>query len=311
MKKIITFIMLLTFATNVNSQTNLVPNPSFDIVDSCGNSYMMSGIANNNVPPWMAAGGSPDAYNTCSTSYNWSVPNNQFGFQYAHSGSGYAGGVFYNNPDVREWIEVQLDSALSPGVSYCIGFYVSLSAGYCVGSNNVGLYLSYTQPWTTIGVTPQINYTTVITDTSNWTYIHGNYIAIGGEKFITIGNFYPHSATDTVHMAGSSVGASYFYIDDVDIHRGVCPIIDGVNDLENNLQINIYPNPATSLITISSNRGKIEEIEIYNNVGELIYKTDFTNIQTTIDLGRQPKGIYFVRITDNNQNVTNKKIIIQ
>ncbi len=38
--------------------------------------------------------------------------------------------------------------------------------------------------------TPQINETTVITDTANWTLVSGLFIANGGEQYIIIGNFY-------------------------------------------------------------------------------------------------------------------------
>ncbi len=75
--------------------------------------------------------------------------------------------------------------------------------------------------------------------------------------------------------------------------------------------IHISPNPTTSVFSISSLEEKIIEIEIHNIVGELIYKTSTTTPQTTIDLSKQPKGIYFVQVTDTNKNVTNKKIIMQ
>ena len=52
-----------------------------------------------------------------------------------------------------------------------------------------------------------------ITDTSKWILISGAYLASGGERFITIGNFFINDSTDTIHITGN--GASYYYIDDV------------------------------------------------------------------------------------------------
>jgi hypothetical protein len=90
-----------------------------------------------------------------------------------------------------------------------------------------------------------------------------------------------------------------------------CSATVGVNTINSLPGVTLYPNPATSSFTISAQGEMIKEIEITNIVGELIYKTNSTSQQTAIDLSRQPKGIYFVRITDNNKNVTNKKIVIQ
>ena len=75
--------------------------------------------------------------------------------------------------------------------------------------------------------------------------------------------------------------------------------------------INIFPNPSACIFTISSDQWNIKEIEIHNLTGELIYKTTTTSQRTTIDLSKQPQGVYFVRTFDSNGNITNNKIIIQ
>jgi gliding motility-associated-like protein len=53
-------------------------------------------------------------------------------------------------------------------------------------------------------------------DTLNWTLISGNYIAQGGEKFITLGNFKDDLNTDTLRLNNLS-SESYYYIDDVSV----------------------------------------------------------------------------------------------
>jgi hypothetical protein len=73
----------------------------------------------------------------------------------------------------------------------------------------------------------------------------------------------------------------------------------------------IYPNPNNGTFTITQNNTNKTEIEINNILGELIYKANTANLQTSIDLSNQPKGIYFVKTTDTNRSVTNKKIVIQ
>ncbi|OFY87543.1 MAG: hypothetical protein A3F72_20915 [Bacteroidetes bacterium RIFCSPLOWO2_12_FULL_35_15] len=73
----------------------------------------------------------------------------------------------------------------------------------------------------------------------------------------------------------------------------------------------IYPNPSEGTFTISQNNISKTEIEIYNLMGTLIYKTQFANLQITIDLSNLSKGIYLVKLIDTNRNIHNQKIIIQ
>ena len=87
-------------------------------------------------------------------------------------------------------------------------------------------------------------------------------------------------------------------------------------NIENSSQIvqeniSIYPNPATSTFTISSEKKKIKEIKVVNILGETIYRSDIDNFQTRIDLSKEGKGLYIIKITDNNNNEMNKKIILQ
>ena len=81
-----------------------------------------------------------------------------------------------------------------------------------------------------------------------------------------------------------------------------------VNNQEN---ISIYPNPASAAFTISSEGRKIKEITVVNISGEIVYRSVIDNFQTRIDLSKEAKGIYIIKITDNNNNETNKKIILQ
>ncbi|HQI69858.1 MAG TPA: gliding motility-associated C-terminal domain-containing protein, partial [Bacteroidales bacterium] len=56
----------------------------------------------------------------------------------------------------------------------------------------------------------------LITDTVNWTKISGTFIAEGGECYLTIGNFYPASQTDTVLLQGDwPDDYAYLYIDGI------------------------------------------------------------------------------------------------
>jgi len=84
----------------------------------------------------------------------------------------------------------------------------------------------------------------------------------------------------------------------------------GLVSIQEQSGIAIFPNPTNSMVTISSIE-KLKEIEIHNIIGDLIYKTSTINKQTTIDLKGQPKGIYYVKTTDNKNNVINNILIVQ
>jgi hypothetical protein len=78
------------------------------------------------------------------------------------------------------------------------------------------------------------------------------------------------------------------------------PVITGVidPDLEKNYQV--VPNPTTGIIRVSGEN--ILEVKIMNLAGSMIYEGK----SASIDISRQPDGIYFVRISTDKGVVTKK-----
>jgi gliding motility-associated-like protein len=226
---------------------NLVPNPSFEIYTSCptvpsGNIYLAAPWFNPTVT-------SPDYFHSCSGT---TVPNNAVGFQYPRTGNAYAGiaARVIGLPQYREYIEVELLDTLKAGKIYCINFYVSLSDSSEIAINKFGLYLSNDSVISSANVLPfipQIEHSSanMLADKQNWISISGQYVAIGGERFITIGNFYDDANTEVDSLTPAPTDGGYYYIDDV--YVGPCdntppndtliipnvftPNGDGINDL--------------------------------------------------------------------------------
>ena len=71
----------------------------------------------------------------------------------------------------------------------------------------------------------------------------------------------------------------------------------------------IFPNPATKQFAISSLQIINGELEIFNLLGEKIYSAEFSR-QSTVDCRQLGRGIYFVRVTNNEFQAT-KKLIVQ
>ena len=223
MKRVLRFFIFLVsiffgLRTEVIAQTNLVPNWSFDTVNYCNvGGSGGGGLYYGHIPPWDSpTNGSPDEFNSC-------VPNflNSWGFQLPHSGNGYSGGGFYEYTGIREYLQIELNSTLIQNKSYCASFYVNLADRSHFACNNIGMYFSATHTFiattSNLSFIPQIVDTSIITDSTNWINISGEYTAQGGERYIIIGNFSPNNLTDTIQLAGLNGGAGYYYIDDVSV----------------------------------------------------------------------------------------------
>jgi hypothetical protein len=78
-------------------------------------------------------------------------------------------------------------------------------------------------------------------------------------------------------------------------------------------QLSVYPNPTSDELTIISNQVSIQKIEIDNVLGEtmLIYAPQFNKAGTAVnlDVSHLADGMYFVRITLNNEMITRKVIV--
>ena len=323
--KIFILFFILSFGKNSKAQ-NLVPNPSFEIYTSCpdGNSYWPNEV--NLATPWYnPTKFSPDYYDSCFASVSTvGVPYNFTGYQYAHTGHAYVGCCMYGSssgyPSIREYVQVQLLDSLTQNRKYCVNFYVDLSLGnpppYGYAITEIGLlfsnnaiiqtnynYLNYSAQVTSpVGI--------FITDTANWIQISGTYTALGGEKFITIGNFKNDSATDTLSYAayGQQKGA-YYYIDDVSITE----CTNGINELQNNrVELKIYPNPNNGSMMLDYNLKNDAHLEITDITGNLLrtYILPATETTTQIQNNNLQSGMYLYRVISNNAVIKQGKIVI-
>lgn len=83
----------------------------------------------------------------------------------------------------------------------------------------------------------------------------------------------------------------------------------GIAESEADL-IQLYPNPASEEITISSPE-VIQSLKIVNGMGQVVYITNKSNKRhLTLNIKDYPKGIYFIHIETLDQ-LTRKKLILQ
>src|SRR5687768_15313316 len=210
----------LVYSLPESHAQNLAPNPSFEDYLNCPTDWYGFGEPLDCIPWVQGNAASADYYNACCVSCNISVPDNYFGYEPAHTGVGYTGMFLHDDIDnYREYIQAPLTEPLQAGVAYYVTFYVSLADDAC-GVRPIGAFFSSTPPPydynQNIDVEPQI-FTNgpYLNNVHGWTQISGCFVALGGEAFVTIGNFLDDSQTPLDPSCNNNTQNSYYFLDDV------------------------------------------------------------------------------------------------
>lgn len=228
MKNIALCICAVTIIEGAYAQGNLVPNPSFEQMTTCqfGNgAFNYNVVINWSSPNGASNSASPDYFNICGTPSFVGVPDNFSGYQYAF-GNAYAGIVNFAD-GFFEYIQVKLNSPLEAGATYCVSYFVCLAEQSCCASIGPQAYFSpdsiYSSSCSNFNYNAQVQDTAIISDTANWVRIYGEFIATGGEQFLTIGNFRDADSTpyDTVDFSPNCSRFSYYFIDSVTVYKKV------------------------------------------------------------------------------------------
>ena len=91
---------------------------------------------------------------------------------------------------------------------------------------------------------------------------------------------------------------AYFAIDDIDAVK-----LDASIE-ENTLNISVYPNPVENILTVN---GEYGIITITNVNGQVVY-TEGHSTTSQIDMSKFEKGVYFLRLTNNNGSAVQRII---
>lgn len=84
-----------------------------------------------------------------------------------------------------------------------------------------------------------------------------------------------------------------------------------VSDNQAITAITIYPNPVDNQFFIASPFMSIDEIEIFNQNGQLIKSAKLDNASNSVSVSDLASGIYYVRIYNANEFVKSDKLIIK
>jgi hypothetical protein len=316
---------LFLFKNSVSQ--NLIQNGSFENYTNVDCTY--GGFDNGTSPfnhvldNWYSYN-SPDYFNIVCPNVGWySLPSNIFGYSSAKQGGAVAGiEVFAGGGETKEYIYQQLSAPLDAGKMYCINFYVSRADRIPFAIKNIGAYISSSTPAMVtnfyINVIPQVeNQNGFISDTTHWTQIQGCFTAIGGEQYITIGNFNSNSNTDTLRiqstnpLTGTGNDVGYYYIDDVSLYD---PLTVGVNELKISHKFNVFPNPNNGNMELNYDLGNYDKavMKLYDVTGKLVNTYKLQNTKGIMSMNEQNlyNGIYFYHILVGEKIIKTDKVVI-
>jgi hypothetical protein len=182
--------------------------------------------------------------------------------------------------------------------------FVSLSDNSCIATD-IGVYFSDSAIVQngngTMGYNPQIVASNVVTSKLGWTKISSCFIAMGGEHYITIGNFQAPNNTSVTTVGScltSFTNSSYYYIDDVVLANRSHTLRKDTNFCGNTVSMNLYSsfpnaqnffwNTSASTSSIYINSPNYYWVKITDSAACFYFTDSFHIMNTpkpTIDLG--------------------------
>ncbi|MBK9283257.1 MAG: gliding motility-associated C-terminal domain-containing protein [Sphingobacteriaceae bacterium] len=226
------FFVLNAILTISFAQVNLVPNPSFENVIGFGNFPCNCNLIDK-APPWDSLRAGGGGGNLVLSGSNF------LGYQIARTGNYMASLNYYYEPlnaTWRSYIQSPLTKNLKPNKSYCVTGYFNLQNklsrfavdGLSIYFDNGSIFaIGYGQ---VAQANPQIKSppNQFYSDTLNWMKVQGDFIAIGTESYLTIGN-HKNNANLTyslVNPSAVSLGSGYF-VDDISVIEADLPAYAG------------------------------------------------------------------------------------
>lgn len=155
--------------------------------------------------------------------------------------------------------------------------------------------------------------------------LHASPIQLSGGNPAGAGGYY--SGTDVLNnaifdQASSGLGSFkvyYTFIDSIgchstdssQIHIYDCTIVSGINEITAQHSFEMFPNPASAQIHISTLAADNCRMKVFNLIGQEVSTQQFSQ-QLTYSVANLPAGVYMVEVSDiSNSWKTVKRLVIQ
>lgn len=303
---------LLAILVSADAQNNLVPNHSFEVIDTCSevNTWY---YPNTGALQWFSASGTDDLFLSClpDSSFN-SVPRSLWAYQQAQDGGNYVGVAIYDEgTGYREYIAVELTAPLQVGQTYYASFFVSPSFGgtdlfpqVWLTSDRIGMRFAMQASQWEFGDPPMpainqahVFHPTIVSDTSGWTLVSGSFTADSAYQYILLGNHFDNANTDTMRFGNFPWNPrGHMLIDNVCVSGEAtgCPLTNAVEEVALS-NVLLYPNPAQTHIQLSG-IGAGSRLTIYDMASRKVWESEVVHTPYVIDVQSWDRGTYVMHI---------------
>ncbi len=93
-------------------------------------------------------------------------------------------------------------------------------------------------------------------------------------------------------------------------HVRIYNFATGINENITDSHFSIYPNPTTGLVIIKNEECRMNNVSVFDIYGKEVLETEVGSQKTEIDLSKEAKGIYIIKVT-TNKGVVVEKIILE
>ena len=147
-------------------------------------------------------------------------------------------------------------------------------------------------------------------------------LSAGVSYVVVLGSYGDGGATNdlVISTAGVSEASTSYYYDMTDntwyyttstpmVRMNFDPSV-GVNEVEDNLGLRVFPNPANEVINISLNKEVAATLTLLDVSGKVVKIQALNGISTSINTASLNSGVYFVTINDGT-SVSTQKVVIK
>ncbi len=147
-------------------------------------------------------------------------------------------------------------------------------------------------------------------------------LSAGVSYVVVLGSYGDGGATDDliISTAGVSEASTSYYYDMTDntwYYTTATPMVRmnfdpsvGINKVEDNLGLRVFPNPANEVINISLNKEVAATLTLLDVSGKVVKTQALNGISTSINTASLNSGVYFVTINDGT-SVSTQKVVIK
>jgi PKD repeat protein len=85
----------------------------------------------------------------------------------------------------------------------------------------------------------------------------------------------------------------------------------GINELTNDQNILVYPNPSNGIFVINSTKNDIMNVRVMNVLGKVVFEKEVHQSGISVDISEMGKGVYLLLIENESGELSSRKLVIE